>query len=183
MLYVGVGAAALSGGYLYLRSGTPTGQAGNAPPSEEAKKIPGQTGASAKKAFTGGEQGFLSLLLEKSEVINHNTKKLIFRLPEDDMESGLSVASAVITKYKGPEMQKPVIRPYTPVSDVGMSTYSFDLCDENPLTLCRSARYSRVHHQEVPQWPNVQSSPRYGAWPTSRYQGAYSQIPMVSQQA
>jgi NADPH-dependent ferric siderophore reductase len=27
-------------------------------------------------------------------------------------------AAAIITKYKGPEMQKPVIRPYTPVSDV-----------------------------------------------------------------
>lgn len=27
--------------------------------------------------------------------------------------------AAVITKYKGPEMEKPVIRPYTPVSDVG----------------------------------------------------------------
>ncbi|KAH7138613.1 hypothetical protein B0J11DRAFT_555320 [Dendryphion nanum] len=118
LLYTGIAAAALSGSYLYLRSGTPTGQAGNAPPSEEAQKIPGRTGASAKKAFTGGEQGFVSLLLEKSEIINHNTKKLIFRLPEDDMESGLPVASAVITKYKGPEMQKPVIRPYTPVSDV-----------------------------------------------------------------
>ena len=28
------------------------------------------------------------------------------------------MTAAVITKYKGPEMQKPVIRPYTPISDV-----------------------------------------------------------------
>jgi len=27
--------------------------------------------------------------------------------------------AALITKYKGPEMEKPVIRPYTPVSDEG----------------------------------------------------------------
>ena len=74
--------------------------------------------APAKPAFTGGDQGFISLVLEKSEIVNHNTKKLTFKLPEDDMESGLPVASAVITKYKGPEMQKPVIRPYTPISDV-----------------------------------------------------------------
>jgi cytochrome-b5 reductase len=96
-----------------------SGQQGNAPPSEEAKKIPAVNNLGpVKKAFTGGDQGFQSLLLEKSEVVNHNTKKLTFKLPEEDMESGLPVASAVITKYKGPEMQKPVIRPYTPISDV-----------------------------------------------------------------
>jgi cytochrome-b5 reductase len=73
----------------------------------------------SKPAFTGGDQGFISLMLEKSELVNHNTKRLTFKLPEPDMDSGLHVASAVITKYKGPEMEKPVIRPYTPVSDVG----------------------------------------------------------------
>jgi cytochrome-b5 reductase len=31
----------------------------------------------------------------------------------------LKVASCVLTKYKGPEMEKPVIRPYTPISDEG----------------------------------------------------------------
>jgi len=44
-------------------------------------------------------------------------KKLRFALPEEDAVSGLQVASALLTKYKGPEMEKPVIRPYTPVSD------------------------------------------------------------------
>lgn len=75
-----------------MRGGdSPSGQQGSAPPSEEAKKIPSSTG-DAKKAFTGGDQGFVSLLLEKSEVVNHNTKKLRFKLPEEDMESGLPVA-------------------------------------------------------------------------------------------
>jgi cytochrome-b5 reductase len=102
-----------------MRQGaTPTGQAGNAPPSDEANKIPGSTAPAGKPAFTGGDQGFLSQKLDKSEIVNHNTKKLTFLLPEGDMESGLHVASAVITKYKGPEMEKPVIRPYTPTSDV-----------------------------------------------------------------
>jgi cytochrome-b5 reductase len=82
-----------------LRGGdSPSGQQGNAPPSEEAKKIPAQSGASAaKKAFTGGDQGFQSLLLEKSEIVNHNTKKLTFKLPEPDMESGLPVACTSTT--------------------------------------------------------------------------------------
>ncbi|KAJ4316214.1 NADH-cytochrome b5 reductase [Neodidymelliopsis sp. IMI 364377] len=118
VLYTGIGAAGLSGAYLYLRGGdSPSGQQGNAPPSAEESKIPATTGE-VKKAFTGGDQGFLSLVLEKSEIVNHNTKKLTFKLPEEDQESGLPVASAVITKYKGPEMKKPVIRPYTPISDV-----------------------------------------------------------------
>lgn len=91
------------------------------PPSKEGENVPASTGGAPKFAFTGGEQGFLSLKLEKSEVVNHNTKKVTFALPEPDMESGLPVASAVITKYKGPEMEKPVIRPYTPISDVGKS--------------------------------------------------------------
>ncbi|KAF1954582.1 ferredoxin reductase-like protein [Byssothecium circinans] len=114
LLYTGVALAALSGGYFYMRRGDRDA----APPSKEAQKVPESTGAPAKAAFTGGEQGFLSLKLEKSEILNHNTKKLTFSLPEPDMDSGLSVASAVITKYKGPEMEKPVIRPYTPTSDV-----------------------------------------------------------------
>jgi hypothetical protein len=31
-------------------------------------------------------------VLEKSEIVNHNTKKLTFKLPEEDQESGLPVA-------------------------------------------------------------------------------------------
>lgn len=68
-------------------------------------------------AFTGGDQGFISLKLENVEEINHNTKKFRFALPEENQVSGLKIASALITKYKGPEMEKPAIRPYTPTSD------------------------------------------------------------------
>lgn len=92
LLYTGVALAAVSGGYFYMRRTTPTGQAGNAPPSAEANKIAASAGQSSKPAFTGGEQGFLSLKLAKSEMINHNTKKLTFLLPEEDMDSGLHVA-------------------------------------------------------------------------------------------
>lgn len=74
---------------------------------------------SGKKAFTGGEQGWVSLELENVENVNHNTKKFRFKLPEEDDVSGLAVASALLTKYKGPEMEKAAIRPYTPVSDEG----------------------------------------------------------------
>jgi cytochrome-b5 reductase len=103
VLYTGIGAAGLAGAYFYLRGGdSPSGQKGNAPPSDEAKKIASQSGASAKKAFTGGEQGFVSLVLDKSEIVNHNTKKLTFKLPEADMESGLPVACMSICPLHGP---------------------------------------------------------------------------------
>jgi cytochrome-b5 reductase len=90
----------------------------------KAKELAGQgkdmiEGGASKPALTGGDQGWISLKLDKVEIINHNTKKLRFALPEEDAVSGLHVASALLTKYKGPEMEKPVIRPYTPVSDEG----------------------------------------------------------------
>jgi cytochrome-b5 reductase len=73
-----------------------------------------------KKAFTGGDQGFISLKLVNIENVNHNTKKFRFELPEGDQVSGLQSASALLTKYKSPEMEKPAIRPYTPISDEGI---------------------------------------------------------------
>lgn len=87
----------------------------------QAKSIAQQAqGALGKAAFTGGDQGFISLVLDSVEIVNHNSKRLRFKLPEEDQVSGLTVASALLTKYKGPEMQKPVVRPYTPVSDEGV---------------------------------------------------------------
>jgi cytochrome-b5 reductase len=114
LLYTTLALGAVGSGYFYMRRKHPIAIATD--PAADAGKT---LGGKPKVAFTGGDQGFVSLLLEKSEMVNHNTKRLTFRLPEDDMESGLPVASAVIAKYKGPEMEKPVIRPYTPVSDVG----------------------------------------------------------------
>lgn len=72
------------------------------------------------KAFKGGDQGFISLELDNVENLSHNTKKFRFKLDDENSVSGLPVASALLTKYKGPEMEKPVMRPYTPVSDEGM---------------------------------------------------------------
>lgn len=45
---------------------------------------------SPKRLFTGGP-AFLSLPLESSESVNHNTKKLRFSFPDKDAVSGLSV--------------------------------------------------------------------------------------------
>ncbi|KAF5013592.1 hypothetical protein FDECE_397 [Fusarium decemcellulare] len=111
-LVFAAGAAALGGaGYWYYSSGA------SAPVS--AADVKQAVGAEPKKAFTGGDQGFLSLKVSEVEIVNHNTKRVRFELPEPDQVSGLHVASAILTKYKGPEDEKPTLRPYTPTSDEG----------------------------------------------------------------
>ncbi|KXH67850.1 oxidoreductase NAD-binding domain-containing protein [Colletotrichum salicis] len=117
-LYAG-GAAAVAGGAYYFLAG---GSSASAAQKAEAK-VKEAVGAAPKKALTGGDQGFVSLKLEDTEIINHNTKKLRFKLPEDDMVSGLDVASAILTKYKGPEDEKATLRPYTPTSDEDTKGY------------------------------------------------------------
>ena len=131
-MYGGIAAVLAGSGYYFYSQGDNSQKVKDAAnrAEDKAKGLVGQAkdkdgGASgkadAKSTFTGGDQGFISLKLESVENINHNTKRFRFALPEDDAVSGLHIASALLTKYKGPEMEKPVIRPYTPVSDEGRS--------------------------------------------------------------
>ncbi|OAQ66848.1 NADH-cytochrome b5 reductase [Pochonia chlamydosporia 170] len=109
-LYLAGGAAVAGAGYYYF-SGS----------SSVAAKV--KEAVPAKPAFTGGDQGFVSLKLADIEIVNHNTKRLRFELPESDMVSGLQIASAILTKYKGPNDEKATLRPYTPISDEGEKGY------------------------------------------------------------
>ncbi|KAG8533949.1 NADH-cytochrome b5 reductase [Bacidia gigantensis] len=107
--YAGSTAGAVGLAYLLFREYFPSTKTGAAPAAITADAAP--------KAFTGGDQGFISLKLDSVENYNHNTKKFRFSLPDANYVSGLNIASALITKYKGPQDEKPVIRPYTPTSD------------------------------------------------------------------
>lgn len=113
MLYLAAAGAVAGAGY-YFFWGTPAVKRAEDKVKAAAAKLPL---AEAKKAFTGGDQGFVSLKLDEVEVVNHNTKRLRFRLPEDDMVSGMHIASALLTKFKPADAEKPVLRPYTPISD------------------------------------------------------------------
>lgn len=75
------------------------------------------------KVFTGGDQGWIDLKLSEIETINHNTKRFRFELPDKEAVSGLHIASAILTKYKPPTADKPIIRPYTPISDEDQPGY------------------------------------------------------------
>ncbi|KAH7155406.1 hypothetical protein B0J13DRAFT_521563 [Dactylonectria estremocensis] len=106
-LLFAAGAAGLAGaGYWYF-SGSPA-------VVPEVKKV---VAAEPKKAFLGGEQGWVSLKVSEVEVVNHNTKRIRFELPEKDQVSGLPVTSAVLTKFKAEGAEKATLRPYTPTSD------------------------------------------------------------------
>ena len=91
--------AALGGYYFLNSSGSadPSKQTeamrspGAPPPRHEEQTIP-QTTATPSTVFKGGEQGFIPLKLESVEVLNHNTKKFRFELPDKESVSGLHVA-------------------------------------------------------------------------------------------
>lgn len=91
--------------------------------ADSSAKAPQDTSDAPNKAFQGGKQGFIPLVLESVETVNHNTKHFRFKLPDENDVSGLAIASAILTKFKGPEMEKPVIRPYTPTSDEDSKGY------------------------------------------------------------
>ncbi|KAK7404018.1 hypothetical protein QQX98_010189 [Neonectria punicea] len=83
-----------------------------------AKLIMGNASAESNappKVFKGGP-AFVSLPLESSEDVNHNTKRLRFRLPQADAVSGLTLTSALLTVSWPKGSWLPVPRPYTPVS-------------------------------------------------------------------
>jgi cytochrome-b5 reductase len=64
--------------------------------------------------------GFHTLRLDSTELINHNTKKLRFELPDASKPSGLSLTSALLTISFPNGRWLPVLRPYTPVNDLSM---------------------------------------------------------------
>lgn len=65
-----------------------------------------------------GDNKWIDLTLLKIEDESHDTKRFTFKLPTDDSLSGLTLASALLTKFHNDETGKNVIRPYTPVSDL-----------------------------------------------------------------
>jgi len=97
---------------------TATKDTGSNPSSQDTQRGASVPASADAKAFMGGEQGFVPLVLQKVEDVNHNTKKFYFKFDDPSKTSGLNITSAVITKFQE-EGQKPVIRPYTPISDEG----------------------------------------------------------------
>lgn len=108
-LFGGIALAAAGAGYYFMS------QDGSAQAVKDAAhKVEERVLPPGKPTFTGD---WVSLKLEKSESVNHNTKKLTFLLPDEEHVTGLPVTSALLTRYKGPGKEKFVIRPYTPISD------------------------------------------------------------------
>lgn len=147
LLYAAGAAAAGGAGYYYFAS---SGAAQKA----EAKVASGPP----KKAFTGGDQGFVSLELKEVEDLSHNAKRFRFKLPEDDMVSGMTVTSAILTKFKDPAAEKPVIRPYTFTSDEGKSA---------PTGHAGRAGRDHANHRAACQTPRATLSSSSRSTPTA----------------
>ncbi|KAK4197974.1 hypothetical protein QBC40DRAFT_284532 [Triangularia verruculosa] len=94
------------GAYVYMRTGAA------AAPGTSATG----TGSDSKPYFSGF--GLRTLKLHSSELVNHNTKKLRFELPDPSQPSGLSLSSALLTISFPPTNGRwtPVVRPYTPTN-------------------------------------------------------------------
>jgi len=88
-----------------------------------------------------GSFGFHSLKLHSSELINHNTKKLRFELPDASQPSGLSLSSALLSVSFPNGRWLPVLRPYTPTNDLGQFLSSRALMPKSHvLTMTSGAR-------------------------------------------
>ncbi|KAI1383971.1 NADH-cytochrome b5 reductase [Hypoxylon trugodes] len=77
-----------------------------------------QADSGAPKPAFGSGPAFLSLELESTEAINHNTKRLRFKLPSPDNVSGLTLTSALLTFSWPKGHTLPVLRPYTPINSL-----------------------------------------------------------------
>ncbi|KAM4067190.1 oxidoreductase NAD-binding domain-containing protein [Hirsutella rhossiliensis] len=75
-----------------------------------------QAASGTPPAVFAGGPAFVSLPLESSEVVSHDTKRLRFIFPQNDAVSGLSLTSAVLTMSWPKGKWLPVARPYTPIS-------------------------------------------------------------------
>ncbi|KAE8153605.1 hypothetical protein BDV25DRAFT_149154 [Aspergillus avenaceus] len=62
--------------------------------------------------------GFTTLRVQSVKAVNHNTKRLVFEFPDQNARSGLSLTSALLTFSRPKGRWLPVIRPYTPISDL-----------------------------------------------------------------
>ena len=113
--------------------------------------------AESPKVFGGF--GFTTLRLQEVNVVNHNTKRLVFEFPDPDATSGLSLTCtfararihlydilksiliAALLTYSWPKGQWfPVLRPYTPVSDLSMTPDLF----HNGITCLQSHLQTRL---------------------------------------
>lgn len=89
----------------------------------------GQTSASGTKPpfAVAGPLSLKTLKLTSSEKVNHDVKKLRFELPSATTKSGLTLTSALLTISFPNGGWAPVLRPYTPVTDLGAYCLARDI--------------------------------------------------------
>jgi len=112
----------------------------------------GVAGAALSPPVALNKDEFKSFPLIEVEQLTPNTKRLRFGLPTKDHVLGLSVASCIVTKANIGEGEKPVIRPYTPVTNDKTHKGYFDLIIKDYPTGVMSSHISKLkvgEHVEV----------------------------------
>ncbi|KLJ12754.1 NADH-cytochrome b5 reductase 2 [Blastomyces silverae] len=115
--------------------------------------------------FKGGDQGWVGLKLAHVDNVSHNVKRFRFEFEDPESVSGLHIASAILTKYKGPTDEKPTIRPYTPVSEESQPGYLELLVKRYP----NGPMSNHMHNMAVGQRLDFKGPiPKY-PWETSKH--------------
>lgn len=119
---IGVGVGVTYASYRYL-GGSSSPFVGAHTAHAEAPAAAGAATDGPKKVFGG--KGAVELRLESAEMVNHNVKRLRFALPTADAVSGISPITSLLSQHTPADrwLPIPVLRPYTPVSDVDTAGY------------------------------------------------------------
>jgi cytochrome-b5 reductase len=81
--------------------------------------------------------GFRTLKLSRAQMVNHDVKRLRFDLGDPQTKSGLTLTSALLTISFPGGGWMPVLRPYTPVNDLGKAAAALAAAGrEAPPPLC-----------------------------------------------
>ncbi|KAM0451065.1 hypothetical protein ACHAPV_010193 [Trichoderma viride] len=113
----------------------------------------------------GKGPAFVSLCLESSETVNHNTKRLRFKLPQQDAISGLPLTSALLTVSWPKGSWVPVPRPYTPVSASDVPGYLDLLVKQYP----NGKASSHIHSLQPGEKLLVAAALRGYPWKTNEF--------------
>ncbi|KAI5194045.1 cytochrome-b5 reductase [Aureobasidium subglaciale] len=143
-------AAAASAGVVAFNTSKPTSS-----PAEPQKSF-GQN--SVFPAF-----GFVNLTLAEARMVNHDTRELKFKLPEDKTTSGLSPVSSLLTRHTAAGSWFPTLRPYTPINPPD-SPYITLLVKQYP----NGRASTHLHKLEPGQTLSVKSIPELSYKPNQR---------------
>ena len=119
-----------------------------------------------KMSYALSPSEFRSFKVQSVSVINHNTKRIRFQFPTENSQSGLTVASCLVTKAQ--INNEDVIRPYTPVTLNNTKGYMDLIVKSYPQGLMSSHICSLTEGDSLLMkgpFPKIKINPAYNSKP------------------